>query len=222
MDYQFNKKRQVSSDNKPTGRGVLNRIFTPTGIAFWTVVAISYLGDRAFHVLSFIYGYAHDLIYGTPSPIEPYTDILAVTGFILITALLMHKKTKLVDSLAVSLATVIASIASFEFTWDFLFLVNRPVTSWFGFPGSFWLYVFAFNSITAIWFIGIRYWKFRWYTWLAVLSYPISFIIWYLLGYPQPWYTFRISEAYLLNVAVKIFSFVAFLSPVLTFALSKK
>ena len=128
MDYQFNKKRQVSSDNKPTGRGVLNRIFTPTGIAFWTVVAISYLGDRVFHVLSFIYGYAHDLIYGTPSPIEPYTDILAVTGFILITALLMHKKTKLVDSLAVSLATVIASIASFEFIWDFLFLVNRPVT----------------------------------------------------------------------------------------------
>ena len=107
---------QVSSDNKPTGRGVLNRIFTPTGIAFWTVLAISYLGDRAFHVLSFIFGYAHDLIYGTPSPIEPYTDILAVTGFILITALLMHKKKKLVDSLAVSLATVIASIASFEFT----------------------------------------------------------------------------------------------------------
>ena len=46
MDYQFYKKRQVSSDNRPTRRGVLNRIFTPTGIAFWTVVAISYLGDR--------------------------------------------------------------------------------------------------------------------------------------------------------------------------------
>ena len=221
MDYQFNKKSQGSSDTKKSKRYVLNRIITPTGIAFWTVVAISYIGDRFFHVLSFVFGYVRDLIYGTPSPMEPYTDILAMTGFILMVALLIHKKTKLIDSLAVSLATVIATIASFEFTWDFLFLINQPITSWFGFPGSFWTYVFAFNSITAIWFIGIKYWKFRWYTWLAVLSYPLSFVIWYLLGYPQPWYSSSIDEAYLLNVSVKIFSFFAFMSPVLTFALSK-
>ena len=221
VDYQLNDNDGLPSDNR-IRRGMASRLITPTGIAFWVVVAISYFGDRALHVLTFMYGYAHDLFFGTPSPIEPYTDILAISSVILITVLLIIKKARIIDSIAVALATVVASIASFEFTWDFLFLVNSPISSWFGFPGSFWLHVFAFNSITAIWFIGIRYWKFRWYTWLAVLSYPLSFIIWYLLGYPQPWYSFKISEAYLLNVAVKIFSFIAFLSPVLTFALSKK
>lgn len=221
VDYLSSKKEIISVDNRAE-RSIVNRLITPTGIAFWVVVAISYFGDRALHVLSFIYGYAHDLIYGTPSPIEPYTDILAITVFFLITALLIHKKTRVIDSLAVAIATVISAVASFEFTWDLLFLAGKPALSWFGFPGSFWFYVFAFNSISVIWFIGIRYWKFRWYTWLAVLSYPLSFIIWYILGYPQPWYSYRVDEAYLLNVATKIFSFVALLSPVVTYTLSKK
>ena len=50
MDYQFNKKSQGSADTKKSKRYVLNRIITPTGIAFWTVVAVSYIGDRFFHV----------------------------------------------------------------------------------------------------------------------------------------------------------------------------
>lgn len=200
---------------------LLAYLFTPVTVSFLAIAAIAYAGDRLMGVWSFVYGYTGFLSGAQTTPMTPYTDGMSIFLFFAIPILLHRKKVKLPDSFAIAIGTILAAMTSFEFWWNMFFLVGHPLNSWFGFPGSYWYYVFAFNSLAFLWIVGAKYWRFSHYTMIMLLAYPASFIAWYLSGYPQPWYSSAVNSAYVWNVCVKILAFLALFSPILTFSLKK-
>ncbi len=203
-------------------RGFLAYLFTPVTVSFLAIATIAYAGDRLMGVWSFVCGYTGFLAGVHSNPITPYTDGLSILFLFGIPILLHGKGVSLIDSLAIAIGTILASLTSFEFWWNMFFLVGHPVNSWFGFPGSYWYYVFAFNSLAALWLVGAKYWRFSYYTVLLLLAYPASFVAWYLSGYPQTWASYAVDPAYVWNVCVKIVAFTALFSPILTYGLRKE
>ena len=211
--------RSLSKSVKQRIRSLaIKDILTPVVIAFIILVAVAYIGDNILGVWQFIHGYI-SLLKGVTGPMTPYTDAMSIITLVAVPVVLYRKKVNLVDSVVIAIATVLAAMTSFEFWWDIFFLVGHPITSWFGFPEPFWHYVFAFNSLVALWFVGIKYWRFSWPSILLFLSYPIVFIAWYMSGYPQPWYSYTIDSAYVWNATVKVLAFLALMAPVLAFGL---
>lgn len=196
-------------------------IFTREGIAFWILIAIAVSGDYYLGVLRFILGYTGFLTGAMNTPITPVTDIMSLVTLTVVFLKLYRNGIALFSALAVSIATVIAALSSFEFLWDFFLLAGNSYISWLGFTGPEWHYVFAFNSLTALWLIGIRYWRITWWSFLLMLSYPLSFVLWYMIGYPQPWTSHAIDSAFLWNSSVKVLSFLGLLAPVLGFRTSQ-
>lgn len=204
-------------------RSRIVKIITPVGVAFWAVLGSAFLLDNAFNVWSFVWGYAGIARGQYFGPVTPYTDFMSVLTLTVLTALLLRKKVSLVSSLAISLAVILAAWASFEFWWDTLLMMHSNTLTqwtWFGLSGPLWKYVFAFNSIFAVYFISIRHWKLNLYSCFLMLLYPLSFIAWYLAGYPQPWQSASLDSALIWNITVKVLSFVSLMAPIIFFAIS--
>lgn len=190
---------------------------TREGVAFWILLLIAVAGDLWLGVLNFILGYAGFLVGAVSTPITPVTDFMSVFTFTAVFVKLYKNDVALFSTIAVGISTVLAALASFEFAWGQFQIIGNTYTSWLGYTGAEWHYVFAFNSLSAFWFIGIRYWKITWWSSLLMISYPLSFVAWYLSGYPQPWASSTIDSAFLWNASVKVLSFVGLLSPLLGF-----
>lgn len=201
------------------------KIFTRVGIAFWAVLGTAFLIDNLFNIWPFVWGYAGIARGQYFGPVTPYTDLMSVLTLIVLTVLLLKKKVNLVSSLAISLGVILAAWASFEFWWDVLLMMQGNTLkqwTWFGMPGPMWKYVFAFNSIFAVYFISVKYWKLNIYSGFLMLLYPLSFMAWYLFGYPQPWQSSTLDEALIWNIAVKILSFISLMAPILFYALGNE
>lgn len=209
----------MSNPEKSVLWRILSEIFTPITVSFASLLVIAFLGDLWMGVWQFVYGYTGFLSGSMSTPMTPFTDGMSIFLLFSIPVLLYRKKVKILDSIAIALATILAAVTSFEFWWNMFFLIRQHLTSWYNFPGSFWHYAFAFNSLVVIWFVGIKYWKISKYTIILLLSYPVAFAVWYLSGYPQPWDSTAISSAYMWNATVKVISFIALAAPVFTFGL---
>ena len=200
-------------------KDILSRIFTPVTVSFAALLVIAFLGDVWMGVWKFVYGYTGFLSGEMSTPMTPFTDGMSIFLFFSLPILLHRKKVRILDSIAIAIATILAAVTSFEFWWNMFFLIRQHLTSWYNFPGSFWHNAFAFNSLVVVWLVGVKYWRFSKYTVMLVLSYPTVFVVWYLSGYAQPWYSSTVNWAYIWNASVKILSFMALSAPVFTFAL---
>ncbi len=135
--------------------------------------------------------------------------IIAMASLVILVLLFLTGES---DGLIVGIVTALSSVVLFEYLWDLFFLAPGPYVSWFGF-GPFWTYTAAFGSLIALVFIGIPRWNLSLLSIPMAIAFPVSFTLWYLFGYPQPWDSATLDASFAWNMSVKMLSFVFVLAP---------
>lgn len=174
--------------------------------------AVIFVIEHTLGTWNFLTGYSGYVDGGLSTPITPYSNGGAFLVIAAITILLGRSGKRYSEALIIGMATALVSLTSFEFVWNLFLLGGHPITSWFGL-GPFWTYAIAFIVLDLLWFVGFRYWKIGKVSIILLVAFPVSFLAWYLFGYPQPWYSSTIDAAYLWNVGVKLLSFGFFMAP---------
>ena len=197
-------------------KSMLRILYLPEFL-FVLVIILVYFGDHILKVWTFIYGYRGFAEGVSVSPILPFTFFMIGASFTAIIIVLSMSGVRLWRALLVAISTPIAAVWFFEFVWDLVFLIRSGnFGSWFGFPGPIIYYFYAFLSLTALWFVGVRYWRFSLIPMIIWVIWFIIFAVWDFTGYPQSGFTFVVNYPYVINVLAKVMTFIAFASPVIS------
>jgi hypothetical protein len=203
------------------GKKMLRIIGLPEFL-FVLILILIYFGDHILKVWTFIYGYRGFAEGVSVSPILPFTFFMIGASFTAIIMVLIMSGARLWRAFLVAISTPIAAVWFFEFVWDLVFLIRSGnFDSWFGFPGPIIYYYYAFLSLAALWFVGIRYWKFSVVPVILWVVWFIIFAVWDFTGYPQSGFTFVVNYPYIINVLAKVMTFIVFASPVVSWGNTK-
>ena len=214
-----------------TDRSTLCKLFEVLSlpeVIFLAILLLAYFGDKYLGIWTFIYNYRGFLNGFTTTPILPYTIFMAGASFSATGTLLYVARVKIWRIALISASIPLAAMATFEYVWNFLFLLkDGNFSSWFGL-GPVWVYSFGFLSLSLFALTGVKYWKFSASVAVAILSTIVVFVSWYVIGYPQSGPNIinstlfpgnGVSLAYILNVATKLFVFITFAAPVVSWGI---
>lgn len=221
MNIQKEKSISELSAGTINGSKRILRILSLPELLFALLLILIYFGDRILGVWGYIYGYRGFLEGTAVTPILPFTFFMLGASFTAILMMLILSGVRLWRALLVAISTPMAAVWFFEFVWDLIFLIRSGnFGSWYGFPGPIVYYYYAFLSLTALWFVGVRYWKFSVVPAALWTLLFIIFAVWDFTGYPQTGFTFAMNYPYIINVLAKVMTFIAFASPVILWGMS--